>query len=300
MSESSNHGKASPHQSSSPDHQPSSNADTTSRAPAPPPVAAPHMMYYQPGPGYPPGPHGPPLPPFHPYPPPPHGYPPYPPQPQRYNNYPGHAPYYPPQNYHSDAVGRGFLRGFIMCSCFIFTGFFLSTLIIAFILHPKLPVYKVHAMSVTNFNTSPVLTGDWSISLAIENPNTKLKGFFSDFKVDVVHDQTNEIAMSFVPDFQLEKHEEKHMDVKASSNNAGNIVSFQKWDLDKMSNEKQSGSITFGLKVSSMAEFKSTSMSTKSMMMLAVCDGLKIVFQNNSGNGTLDNGGKPVNCMLYM
>ncbi|KAI5425348.1 uncharacterized protein LOC127128953 [Lathyrus oleraceus] len=299
MADSSNHGKTSPRdQSSSHDHQPSSNTDRS--PPAPPPVTAPHMMYYQPGPGgYPPGPHGPP-PPFHPYPPPPHGYPQYPPQPQGYNNYPGHAPYYPPQNYHSDVGGRSFIRGFIMCSCFIFTGFFVSTLIMAFILHPKLPLYKVNAMSVENFNTSSVLTGDWSISLAILNPNTKLKGYFSDFKVDVVHDQTSEIAMSFVPNFQLEKQEEKQMDVKASSSNRGNVVSFQKWDLDKMSNEKQGGSITFGLKVTSIAEFKSPSMSTRSMMMLAICDGLKIVFQNNSGTGALDNGGKPVNCTLYM
>ncbi|XP_058740753.1 uncharacterized protein LOC131613052 [Vicia villosa] len=293
MADSSNHGKD---QSSSSEHQPSSNTDTSS-PPAPPPVAAPHMMYYQPGPGgYP---HGPPPPPFHPYPPPPHGYPPYPPQPQGYNNYPGHAPYYPPhQNYHSDVGSRSFLRGFIMCSCFIFTGFFVSTIIMAFMLHPQLPVYKVSAMSVENFNTSSVLTGDWSISLTVQNPNTKLNGLFSDFKVDVVHG-TNEIAMSFVPDFQLEKHEQKQMDVKASSNNGGNVVSFQKWDLDKMSNEKLSGSIKFGLRVSSMTEFKSTSMTTRSMIMMFICDSLKIVFQNNTGTGTLENGGIPVECKIY-
>ncbi|KAL5060361.1 hypothetical protein RYX36_031965 [Vicia faba] len=296
MADSSNHGNAPPKdQSSSSEQQSSSNTDTS-----PPPVAAPHMMYYQPGPGgYPPGPHGPPPLHYHPYPPPPHGYPPYPPQPQGYNNYPGHAPYYPPQNYHSDAAGRSFLRGFIMCSCFIFTGFFISTLIMTLMFHPHLPVYKVSALSVNNFNTTSVLIGDWSISLVAQNPNAKVRGYFSDFKVDILH-ATNEIAMSFVPDFQLEKLEQKQMEIKASTNNGGNVVSFQRWDLDKMNDEKKHGSIMFALRVSSTIEFKTTSTSSGSLLLMNICDSLKIVFQNNTGTGTLDTGGNPVDCRLFM
>ncbi|CAI8614916.1 unnamed protein product [Vicia faba] len=256
MADSSNHGNAPPKdQSSSSEQQSSSNTDTS-----PPPVAAPHMMYYQPGPGgYPPGPHGPPPLHYHPYPPPPHGYPPYPPQPQGY--YPGQAPYYPPQNYHSDAA--------------------------------------VSALSVNNFNTTSVLIGDWSISLVAQNPNAKVRGYFSDFKVDILH-ATNEIAMSFVPDFQLEKLEQKQMEIKASTNNGGNVVSFQRWDLDKMNDEKKHGSIMFALRVSSTIEFKTTSTSSGSLLLMNICDSLKIVFQNNTGTGTLDTGGNPVDCRLFM
>lgn len=289
MSESSNHGKAPPKESSTSDHQSSTNTDTS------PPMAAPNMMYYPPGTGYPC--HGPQPPPYHPYPPPPHGYPPYQ---QGYNNFPGHAPYYdvPRTYHHTGDGGSSFFRGFIMCSCFIFTGFFVLTLIAALSLHPQFPVFKVVSLSVSNFNTSSILTGDWNISVTAENPNTRLKGYFLDFKVDVVHDN-NELAMSLVPDFELEKHEQKQMDVKASSNN---VVSFQKWDLDKMSNERQSSSnsIMFGVRVSSLAEFKSTSFATRSTRMLAICEGLKVVFQNNTGNGSLDNGGNPATCQLYM
>ena len=289
MADSSNHEKAPPKESSTSDHQSSTNTDTS------PPVAAPHMMYY---PGY-PG-HGPQPPPYHPYPPPPHGYPPYQ---QGYNNFPGHAPYYdvPRTYHHTGDGGSSFFRGFIMCSCFIFSGFFVLSLIVALSLHPQFPVFKVVSLSVSNFNTSSILTGDWNISVTVENPNTKLKGYFLDFKVDVVHD-SNELAMSYVPDFELEKHEQKQMDVKASSNNVVSGVSFQKWDLDKMSNERQSSSnsIMFGVRVSSLAEFKSQSFATRSTRMLAICEGLKVVFQNNSGTGSLDNGGNPVTCQLYM
>ncbi|KAK2418523.1 hypothetical protein P8452_62692 [Trifolium repens] len=293
-SDSSNHGKSNKHKknkSSTSDHQSAPPAP----APPQPPVAAPHMMYYQSGPGYP-------NPPPYPYPPPPHGYPPYPPQ--GYNNYPGpghiHAPYYnATPNYHTGDGGASFIRGFIMCSCFIFTGFFVSTLIIALMLHPQLPVYKVNSLSVSNFNTSTTLTGDWNISITVENPNDRLKGYFREFKVDIVHDN-NEIAMSTVPNFELEKQEQKQMDVRASSSNAVIAVSYQKWDLDKMSNERLSGSVMFGVRIASMTEFRSPSLTTRNTGMLASCMGLKVVFQGPTGTGMLDNKGIPINCTIYM
>ncbi|GAU17497.1 hypothetical protein TSUD_340400 [Trifolium subterraneum] len=276
-------------------HKSKSKNKASTSEPSPPPVAAPHTMYYQSSPGY-PGP-----PPYPGYPPPPHGYPPYPPQ--GYNNYPGqiHAPYYsanPNYHHHGDG-GAGFIRGFIMCSCFIFTGFFVSTLIIALMLHPQLPIYSVNSLSVANFNTNPMLTGDWNISISVHNPNDRLKGYFQEFKVDIVH-ESNEIAASAVPNFELEKEEQKQMDVRASSNNGAIAVSFQKWDLDKMSKERSSGSLMVGVRIASMTEFKSPSLTTRSTGMLASCQGLKVVFQGATGNGMLDNKGIPINCTIYM
>lgn len=186
-----------------------------------------------------------------------------------------------------------------MCSCILFTSFFVATLVMALMLHPQLPVYKVSSLTVTNFNTNATLTGDWDINIMVQNPNDRLRGYFSGFKVDVVH-ENDDVAVSYVPDFELDKKEEKIMGVKASSSNVVNGVSFQKWDLDEIATEKKSGSITFEVRVSSMTAFKSTSLSTRSSGMLAICEGVKVVFQNNTGTGTMDNGGKPVNCQLYI
>ncbi|MCI16749.1 hypothetical protein A2U01_0037893, partial [Trifolium medium] len=177
--------------------------------------------------------------------------------------------------------------------------FFVSTLIIALMLHPQLPEYRVNSLSVTNFNTNPTLTGDWNISITVQNPNDRLKGYFREFKVDIVHD-TNEIAMSAVPNFELEKQEQKQMEVRTSSNNGAIGVSFQKWDLDKISKERLSGSVMVGVRIASMTEFRSPSLTTRSTGILASCQGLKVVFQGPTGNGMLDNKGIPVNCTIYM
>ncbi|XP_057440424.1 uncharacterized protein LOC130732383 [Lotus japonicus] len=269
--------------------QSSTNRDSSQQ---PPPVAPPHMMYnYPPGTGY-SGHYQNPYPP-----PPPHGYAPYPNQPPNGYNYPPQY-YGAPPPYRTGNRGSGFCRGFIMCTCIIFTTFFVATVVMALVLHPQLPLYNVTSLSVANFNTTPSLTGDWNISVVIENPNDKLRGFFSDFKVEMVR-VNNVVAASSMPNFEMEKKEKKQIDMRASSNVA-NSMSFQKLDLDLMAKERESGSVTFGLKVSSMTAFKSSSLSTRNALMLAVCQGLKVVFQNNTGFGTLDNGGKPVNCQLFM
>ncbi|KAJ1376686.1 hypothetical protein SESBI_49668 [Sesbania bispinosa] len=275
-----------------------SSSENSSSPLPPPPVAPPHTMYYpQGGIGYPPGQAHP-----QPYPYPPPGYAPYGPnhQPHHPYNYPPPPSYYgaPPQTYHSHGGGRAFIRGFVMCSCLLFTTFFLVTIVMALVLHPQLPIYKVSSLSVTNFNTTPVLSGDWNISIAIENPNDRLKGQFSDWEVDLTCGN-GVVAVSYVPEFELEKKEVKQLEMKTSSNGA-NGMSFQKWDIDAMEKRRQFGAVMFIVRVSSMVTFKTSTMTTRSTMIVAICDDLKVVFQNNTGTGTLDNGGKPVDCMLYL
>lgn len=265
-------------------------------APPPPMGAPPNMMYYSPGMGYPPGAHAPP-------PPMPHqGYPPgynpypndYPPQPQVYH-YPA-GPYFSnPPTYHNVDRTKAFVRGFVLCSCVIFAGLFAATLIMALMLHPQLPVYTVNSLSVANFNISTPLTADWNTTFSILNDNDKLNAVFSDFKVDLLY-RDDALAMSFVPDFELEKKEIRRIDERMSSN--GFLL--PRWELDEMAKEQVSGSVTFILRIASMAEFKSSTISTKMSLILALCDGLKVVFQNNTGNGALDNGGRPIICQLYM
>ncbi|TKY61928.1 hypothetical protein E2542_SST11782 [Spatholobus suberectus] len=259
----------------------------------PPTMAPPHTMYYPPGIGYQPG-HGPQPTPHQGYPP---GYAPYPndhPQPHAYH-YPAGPYFSTPPTSHNNGGGKAFVRGFIMCSCMIFTCLFVATLVMALVLHPQLPVYKVHSLSVANFNTTSTLSGDWNTSITIQNINERLNDLFSDFKVDLLH-HNDVVAASYVPDFELGKKEVKQMDVKPSSNG----FSFPKWDLDDMAKEQASGSISLAVRITSMVVFKSSTMSTRRALVIAICDGLKVVFQNNTGTGALENAGRPIGCQLYM
>lgn len=230
------------------------------------------------------------------------GYPPgYTPYPNEYAqanvyHYPA-GPYFrnPPPAYHSSGGGKAFVRGFIMCLCILFSAFFVATLVMALALHPQLPLYTVNSLSVLNFNTTSTLAGDWNASFMIQNINDKLTGEFSGFKADLLH-KNDVVGVSFVPDFVLDKKQVKHVDVKPSSTG----TSFPEWNLGDLGKEQATGSITFTMRISSMVAFKSSSMSTRGSLVLALCDGLKVVFQNNTGTGALENGGSPILCQLYM
>ncbi|KAK7284790.1 hypothetical protein RJT34_19543 [Clitoria ternatea] len=275
------------------------SSSTYKHGDAPPP----YPPYYPPG-GYPPGQ---PLPPHHGYPPgyvpqpmpPHHGYPPGYVTPTYPNHtYQNHNPYYnaTPQTYQNRGGAKAFVRGFIMCSCLMFSAFFLATLIMALVLHPQFPIYTLNSLSVANFNTTPTLTADWNISITVNNVNERLQGFFSEMKVEMTF-QNDVAAMKYVPNFELDRTQEKLMNVITSSNGSA----LPKWDLDGMATQRDNnGSVTFDLRMSSVVMFKSNSMSTRNTLFLAVCEKLNIVFQNNTNTGVLNNGGKPILCQLYV
>ncbi|XP_027364269.1 uncharacterized protein LOC113871376 [Abrus precatorius] len=275
-------------------HSPDKHADPASPATTysthPPPYPPPHPMCYPPT-GYPtgqnPNPYA--------Y---PQGYTSYPTGYPGYQ-YPPNAPYYgPPPTPHTSRAGTRFYRSFILCCCTILTCLFLASFIIALVLRPELPVYKVVSFSVTNFSTSPALAGQWDSKLTIENPNDKLVAYFSDLKVDVLYRDAL-VDVNYARGFVLNRNAKVDVDVTGSSSEVDAHM-FEKSTMDELIKERGTGSVTFALKVSSMNVFRSGSISTRNAEVVAICEGLKVVFQNNNSNGTLDNGGKPIECQLYV
>ncbi|KAK7268089.1 hypothetical protein RIF29_20775 [Crotalaria pallida] len=286
-------------------HPSDKNADETS-SPPPPPSATNYPNHPPPGSGYPPPPYGA----YYPsagYPPAgqnPHAYP----QgyaaytdgyPTGYQNHPPAAPYYgPPPSYATASAGNRFLRSFILCCCIILSFIFLGSVLMALTLRPELPNYKVVSMSVKNFTTTPTLFGEWDTKISIQNPNQKLRAYFSHFRVDVVYKE-DIVSVNYARDFALNTNEIREMEVMGSSTRA-NESTMEKITKDAMEKERAIGSIIFTFRVSSINAFESGSFSTRKAEIIAICEGLKIVFPNNSTTGTLDNGGAPVACNLYM
>ncbi|XP_057425869.1 uncharacterized protein LOC130719253 [Lotus japonicus] len=234
---------------------------------------------------------------------PPSGYPPVPGG-HPYYHYPHNTTTYPyvyppPATYHhvnDTATGR-FFRSFIFCSCMILTVFFLMSLVMAMMLHPQLPIYKVVSMSVTNLTTTPALSGEWGTKVSIENPNEKLAAHFSGFRVDVMY-KDGVIGVSYSPGFVLSVKEMKETEARGAATGNANLETATLEDMVKEKNA--TGSITFALRVSSVNGFKSGSFSSREAGVVAFCEGLRVVFPNNGGHGAFDSGGKPVECQLYV
>lgn len=227
------------------------------------------------------------------------GYGPYP------NEYPPphQQPYsYAANPYYADQAqtypagsGGGFIRGFILCSCLIFTIFFISAIAMALVMKPEVPVFKVVSLSVENFNTATTLNGNWNTVFTVENPSQRLRGFFSDFKLELVY-KRDQIAGGYTLGFELGRRDKRQMEVRFMSSNVAGV------DLNGMAKERESGSVTFSMKISSMTALRSTHFSPFSPIyrrgesLLVTCEGLKVVFQNNTGNGAMNTGSEPIAC----
>jgi len=166
-------------------------------------------------------------------------------------------------------------------------------------LHPQLPEYKVASLSVTNFTTEPTLGGQWDTKISIGNPNEKLVAYFADFNVDMSY-KDGIVAVNRAPGLAVNTKDHADVNMRGLFNQAnGNAL--DKKTMDDLVKERGTGSVTFTLRVSSMIILKSGSFSTKREELIAICEGLKITFQdNNATSGELDNKGKPVDCLLYV
>ncbi|KAJ7971660.1 Late embryogenesis abundant (LEA) hydroxyproline-rich glycoprotein family [Quillaja saponaria] len=256
---------------------------TTGQYPPPGNYLPPHMMGYPPAMGYPPHPQ------YVGY--PPHGYP-YP------QNQPLPPAYYATQpGYQSSS--SGFFRSFIICSTLILVLFFTISLMLSLVLHPQLPNFKVDALFVSNLNTSNSnLTANWDANITVENPNKKLKAYFTNVQTNMYHNE-DIVSVIYASPFELDTKQTTVVNVKLTTN-PSNQVMVARWVVDEMAKERGTGTVTFNLRMQLRSEFKSGELSSRGVVLRVFCEDLEVQFQGTTGNGALNyNGGKSKDCIVY-
>ncbi|KAI4300563.1 hypothetical protein L6164_033929 [Bauhinia variegata] len=198
-----------------------------------------------------------------------------------------------------ESAASSFLRGFILCSFFMLMGLFLCSLILNLMLLPEAPHYKVESFSVSNFNTaSSSLSADWASKITIENPNQKLNAFFSTWKVTVFHHHVG-VARSFLLEgFELETHQNRQFNVNLSSNAQNSPLLIPIDAVEDIAKERAKGSITVGLGISTIVNFKYHSSASRHIPIYALCADLKLDFQGNSSSATAILNDNNKNCQL--
>ncbi|KAL1199876.1 NDR1/HIN1-like protein 10 [Cardamine amara subsp. amara] len=214
------------------------------------------------------------------------------------------SPYPPQQNpVYQRPASSGFFRG-------IFTGLIvlvvllcISTTITWLILRPQIPDFSLTNFSVSNFNlTEPVLSAQWMANLTIENPNTKLKGYFDRIQGLVYHEnaiaEDEFLAMSFFPPVFVET---KKSVVIGETLTAGRKEQPQvpSWVGEEMKKEKETGTVTFNLRMAVWVTFKTDGWSARERGLKVFCGKLKVGFEGSSVNGAVLLP-KPLPCLVYV
>uniref|UniRef100_A0A1J3E9R6 Protein YLS9 n=1 Tax=Noccaea caerulescens TaxID=107243 RepID=A0A1J3E9R6_NOCCA len=279
-----------------------SERDTTQQPPPPPPQSQsppPQPQTYPPVMGFP-------------------GYnqPPYP-------NYPN-APYNhqqyayaqaPPAAYYGSAypgqqnpvyqrpAPSGFFRGILTGLIVLVVLLCISTTITWLVLRPQVPVFSVNNFSVSNFNvTGPVFSAQWTANLTVENPNTKLRGYFDRVQGFVYHQnaiaEDESLSMAF---FQPVYVETKKSVSIGETFTAGEKEQpkLPSWVVEEMKKERDTGTVSFDLRMVVWVTFKTDGWSARERGLKVFCGKLKVAFEGASGNGAVLLP-KPLPCVVYV
>jgi LEA14-like dessication related protein len=224
--------------------------------------------------------------------------------PPPYHGYPYHyvqpppRTHYPPDPYASPMPG--FVRGCLMVmTAFVFLSF-VSTVMVWLILRPELPVFRVAALSVSDFKTASNsdFTASWAVDVTVENPNHKLNVFIN--QIDSFVYYNDYILTSSLKAESLLLNPKGHgvLHVTLSTNNTDDRHVVDEWVVDDMGEDRNGGSVSFDLRMLVSSTFKSGGWWARGGKLKVFCDNLNVGFVGANGNGTLPPE-KPGACSVY-
>ncbi|CAN8254682.1 unnamed protein product [Cochlearia groenlandica] len=194
---------------------------------------------------------------------------------------------------------RGILTGLIVLVVLLCV----STTITWLVLRPQIPVFSVTNFSVSNFNvTGPVFSAQWTANLTVENPNTKLKGYFDRIQGFVYNQNANGeddfLATAFFQPVYVE--------TKKSVSIGETLTTGEKekpkvpsWVGEEMKKERETGTVSFDLRMVVWVTFKTEGWAARERGLKVLCGKLKVAFDGGSGNGAVLLP-KPLPCFVYV
>lgn len=241
-----------------------------------------------------------------------------------YSNYPN-APYNhhqqyayaqaPPASYYGSSypaqqnpvyqrpAPSGFFRGILTGLIVLVVLLCISTTITWLVLRPQIPVFSVTSFSVSNFNlTGPVFSAQWMANLTLENPNTKLNGYFDRIQAFIYNQnaigEDDFLAMSFFQPVSVAT--KKSVSIGETLTAGGKEQpKVPSWVGEEMKKERDTGTVSFDLRMLVWVTFKTDGWSARERGLKVFCGKLKVAFEGGSGNGAVLLP-KPLPCLVYV
>lgn len=188
--------------------------------------------------------------------------------------------------------GSSFLCRLAMAAAALFAIISVVFFITWLVLKPQLPEFQVDSASVSPLNlTGSKLTATWNLTLLVRNPNTKLRIYYNSVEASLVYGNGPVLDKTLLAPFFQEKKNETWIRVGLSvvDEYVGEDV------VTKISGERASGSVGFGVRVFAWVRFRTGSWWRSRQCLLRVnCDQVQIGFGSNNGSGSLT--GQPGAC----
>ncbi|KFK34492.1 hypothetical protein AALP_AA5G152600 [Arabis alpina] len=216
-----------------------------------------------------------------------------------------YGPSYPPQQnpVYQRPAPSGFFKGILTGLIILVLLLCISTTITWLVLRPQIPAFSVTNFSVSNFNvTGPVFSAQWTANLTVDNPNTKLKGYFDRIQGFIYNNnaitEDDFLASAFFQPVYVETKKSVMIGetITAGEKDQPKVPS---WVGEDMKKERETGTVSFNLRMSVWVTFKTDGWSARERGLKVFCGKLKVAFEGSSGNGAVLLP-KPLPCSVYV
>ncbi|XP_021816910.1 uncharacterized protein At1g08160-like [Prunus avium] len=216
-----------------------------------------------------------------------------PPPPTQANTYRpmGPSPYYAPQP--TGPIGPN--RPTLLCRLLIAAVAVFAIMSLVFFiawlaLRPRLPEFRVESASVFPLNaTGSELTATWDLTLLANNPNHKLRIYYDSIQASLFYRDHSQLATTSLPPFVLTKRNQTRVGCKLATvgEYVGNYVA------KGISDERDRGSVRFGLGVFASVRFRSGLFQSRPRVLRVFCERVDFEFAQKNGTGTLTGQSSP-------
>ncbi|XP_030531746.1 uncharacterized protein LOC115741870 [Rhodamnia argentea] len=170
--------------------------------------------------------------------------------------HPYHEPPQPSPDPTQRLTGSGFARCILAAFVMIVVLLCTINIIVDAVLRPTLPLFMIASLSVSDFNASgSVLTAIWETSVAVDNPNSKLKVQFDKVQCSVYFREPKDyLARTTVEPLLVGTKGRGVIDLTMAT--AGTEGWPERTVVEDISWEQRSGTVSFALDLEMMCTFR--------------------------------------------
>lgn len=186
-----------------------------------------------------------------------------------------------------------YYRRFMVAVVSILIIFATVLFIIWLVLRPRVPQFRMDSLSLSQFNvsSSSSVSGNWTASFTVYNPNSKMHVYYDDLDGGVYY-RSELLATNRLPPFDQATKSSRNM----SATFVATTAYVDGWVASGINGDRGHGSVKFNLKIVATVHFKAGGWWTRRRFLRVFCDDLPVGISSNSAIGSLTGG--PQNCAV--
>ncbi|XAR60180.1 hypothetical protein NMG60_11033442 [Bertholletia excelsa] len=194
-----------------------------------------------------------------------------------------------------------FVRSLILALTISFVIITAVSIITWLILHPRVPLFQINTVSVSNFTLSDTqLTGKFDVNFTVTNPNRKINLEFKSMGVTVSLKRTKPLARASVSAFNLRKMNRTEREVELNTEASEGYEANRRAAIKMMGRDWRNEVVNFRVRMVGVAKFELSDSLSQHKTIGVFCDNLGVRFGSDNTTGKLLSPPRSRDCLVQI